>query len=583
MIDYSFKLNNVTDEKYQPKELEALEIIAQYVNNSVQPDLTATEITLINEGAVAVNNYIDGSLNGTTRGIFEGLPYEILLLSENPPYNAFKGYLDLLTIKRQCDQVKVKLVSAAGLNKFSERCQATTFGYLYDQGLITQTDFTSVPYVINYIPDGVQLIMTSISLFLIAKETYETVPKIPEYIADLILAAIPTVGVGATIDVGNIIICAVKLILLIVYTVLLILAIIDLIEALLSEIYSIKRWHKGCKIGTLLEKACESLGYNFSSTIFTGNYFQNLVFIPYKTAKGKLGKNDVDEGVPNSSAYGYTVYEIFQLAMDMFNAKILIKGDTVYLESLQNTAFWNLNSSYVLPDIEVLEKKYNTDELNPNYVVKFQYDTQDMNTIDNFLGTNYERITKPVSINEKANLNFGGLTEITMQVALATRKDETSTLEDILSGLATVVDAIIGLFGGNSDFVNGFLDRIGSMSLSNHFGWLPKVVVIESDKVSIWNKAYLSAKHLYENYHSINSFVANDFGGQYEVYEDIIIPFCLHDFLQTIESSYFTTSTGLLGKFDKITWNFTQMYAKVTCRIQKPYTKNLTEIFIEPE
>jgi hypothetical protein len=240
-------------------------------------------------------------------------------------------------------------------------------------------------------------------------------------------------------------------------------------------------------------------------------------------------------------------------------------------------------ATYTLPEIEVLDKKYNTDELNPNYIKKFAYDTMDRNTIDNFTGINYERITSPITINDKKHLNFGGLNEISLQVGLATRKDSTTEVEDLLSGLAIIVDSVVGLLGGFSSTINNFTDRVGVMNVSEHFGWQPKVLLMTtSKKIPNTNRTYLCAKYLYQNYHYIDSFVANGFGGQYEIYEGKTIPFCLHDFLKTVECGMFTTVDGLQGKFDSIIWNFTQNYAKVDYRIQKPYTKNLQEVFIEP-
>ena len=583
MIDYTFILNGIADEKFQPKELEALEIVADF-DDTAQPSISASELTFINEGADVVNKYIDGGLNGSTRGIFEGIPYEIQLLGTLPPYNAFKGFLDLLQIKRQCDQVTVKLVGDQSLNTFSERCQATTFGYLESIGLFPQSSQVPVPYVINYIPDGVQLITVGISLYLISKEVYDAVPKLIQYVIDLVLAAIPTVGLGVTIDVGNILIQVIKLILLLVYVILLCIAIIKLIKTLFEEIYSIKRYHKACKLKILLTQACSYLGYGFNSSVFNSpSPFENIVYLPVKDKKGQINPAGSDSGIPNSMGYGYTVYEMFELVQKMFKAKLLIKNGIVNLEPKANLSFWKLNSSYVLPDIETLVHEYNTDELNPNYIIKFGYDISDINTIDNFTGTNFERITSPLLINNQQHLKFGGLDEIELNVGLATRKDSINVMETILQALAQVVDTITGLFGSGSNFANGFLNRIGSMNVSSHFGWQPKVLLLDSTGyIPVNHRTYLCAKYLYYNYHYIDSFVANNYGGQFTIYKDITIPFCFHDFLQTYQSSYFTTVNGLVGKFDKITWNFTQMYAKVDYRIQTPYTKNLQESFIEP-
>ena len=191
MIDYKFKLNGVQSELYQPKELESLEIKATFDNLSFQPNITATEITFINDSAELINDYIDNGLNVNGAGIFEGLPYEISLIGDTGQYEAFKGYIDLLGIKRKCDEVSVKLVSENDLNKFSERSQALTFGYLESLGLFPKTVLTPVPYCVNYIPDGMQLIVISISLYLITKELVETVPKIPIYTSAVVIALTP--------------------------------------------------------------------------------------------------------------------------------------------------------------------------------------------------------------------------------------------------------------------------------------------------------------------------------------------------------------------------------------------------------
>jgi hypothetical protein len=583
MIDYRFYLNGICDEKYQPKDLESLEVVADFAGDSIQPRITSKELTLVGDAASKVNEYIDGGVNGITRGIFEGIPYNIQLLSETPPYDLFKGYIDLLKIKRKCDEIETTLVSEDDLIKFSERCQATTFGFLQSVGYFQNSWLVGVPYVINYIPDSVQLIMTGISLFLMAKEMYETIPKLPQYIVDVVLAAIPAVGLGVTINIGNIVICVIKLILLIVYIVLVVIAIIKLIDLLIQEIYSIKRYHKGCYISVLLTQACSYLGYSFSSSIFaSGSVFERLVFLPVKTKKGELSATITDDGVPNSLGYGYTVYEMFELAKTMFKAKICIKNNTVYLEPKVNLSFWQQFGTYILPDVEVLKNEYNTDELYPNYIIKFNYDIVDRNTIDNFTGTNYERITQPSAINNPKHLNFGGLQDVTINACLPTRKDSQSGFESVLEDIASVADSLISLFGANSSFISGFMNRVGSLNISEHFGWEQKLILLDSGlKLPSDHRTYLSAKYLYNNYHYIDSFVANNYGGQYKLYKDITIPFCFHDFLKTIECSYFTTIDGKSGKIEKFTWNFTQGYAKVDYRIQEPYTKNLQEIFIE--
>ena len=68
-----------------------------------------------------------------------------------------------------------------------------------------------------------QLIVISISLYLISKKLYNTIPKIHKHITAVILAATPSVPIPS-INIGNVIIQSIKLALLLVYSVMICLA-----------------------------------------------------------------------------------------------------------------------------------------------------------------------------------------------------------------------------------------------------------------------------------------------------------------------------------------------------------------------
>ena len=91
-----------------------------------------------------------------------------------------------------------------------------------------------------------------------------------------------------------------------------------------------------------------------------------------------------------------------------------------------------------------------------------------------------------------------------------------------------------------------------------------------------------SAKVLYNKYHIQKSFVGNNFvdANQYEIYEGVRIPFGFTDFLTLIDNSYFWYDNQP-AQVNKIQWNVSNDYAVVDFKVQRVYTKNLQETFVE--
>ena len=112
---------------------------------------------------------------------------------------------------------------------------------------------------------------------------------------------------------------------------------------------------------------------------------------------------------------------------------------------------------------------------------------------------------------------------------------------------------------------------------------VPKLLVIDANgRLPANHRDQLSARYLYENFHSHKSFVANNFVGQKEVHIREKIPFGLSNFVELIQNSYFYTQQGEEAKVMELDWSFDSDSAEVDYWVRKPYTKNLQETLIEP-
>jgi hypothetical protein len=136
------------DNSSEIKELHDLEILASVEEGNVNARITTEQITLVNNYAKLVRDYIAGGANGTTEGIFEGLPLQI---QENG-VNVFDGYLDFLNDFEIVNPttVKSRIKKHDGNNNFQDRANGLTFGYLDELNLIDATnDYLPIPYIIE--------------------------------------------------------------------------------------------------------------------------------------------------------------------------------------------------------------------------------------------------------------------------------------------------------------------------------------------------------------------------------------------------------------------------------------------------
>jgi hypothetical protein len=150
------------------KELHDLEILASVERGNVNASITTEQLTLVNEYAELVRNYISGGANGTTNGIFEGLPLQI---QENG-VNVFDGYLDFLNDFEIVNPTTVlsRIKKHESNDNFQDRANGLTFGFLVDENFIVSSDYINVPYVIEKEFNFVEFGFIAFSIYSVTKD-----------------------------------------------------------------------------------------------------------------------------------------------------------------------------------------------------------------------------------------------------------------------------------------------------------------------------------------------------------------------------------------------------------------------------
>ena len=567
--------------------------------SDMEPVINLGSVEFLGEDAVFVMQDM------VNNGYFEGRPYRVDLSDANGNFTTLEAYLDYSDdpIIKGPDQVEVKLKRKQGSDWFAEVAETAVFRYMASDdytgdGKILDSDYFSVPYVINYIPDGVQLLILSISTFSLTKELVESIQSIAEQAADISTNAVPTtgtsVGLGAGVvtawDLGDIIAAAIKLAITVAYTVGIVIAIIKLIEQIVEQLAPKKRFHKGIPIRVLFQRSCEFLNLELSSELldFLDRDVQKWVLIPRKGNKGGLPptgikKADFTEvGYPTSADGLDNFAQVIQVFQRVFNAHFVINNGVLEFERRD---FWQQNSSFVIPNTFTNqeaarnETSVNTNELKANYVIGWNTDTQDQNTLDDTRGLTVQVVTSPTNVSNPELVNLKGKTDINVPFSMATRKNEFTAIEKALQVFLDAADFLTGQLGKSQSFGAQFSARVGSMHLSSHFLSIPKMVVMNGDKLATNQRTILSAKALWDNYHYIQSFVdiqgKNDSNNQQKIYTDQTIPLSLENFLSLLNTRYATTEDGRKAEIKRISWEEETSLANISYNVYDVYDTNL--------
>jgi hypothetical protein len=276
-------------------------------------------------------------------------------------------------------------------------------------------------------------------------------------------------------------------------------------------------------------------------------YFDNIketdhiledIFSPGFNRKSYDDVKNINSTIPSYGYYDGTFADLIRDMEDVFNAKVLIRNNTLYFERWD---YWNNQANYTLPNISKeapFDNPYGTNafELSSNYFIKYQLDSTDDNTLDNYNGTSCEMTLVPNIVGIQKNVLLKGLTEKSLNFSLAKRKTELTTPEIIINkileklgqgspslwdmlnfwgGIATEVSDLASERLTNSINISNIAgsaigfnevsppswchpalgmvlplpdspsqDRIGAMLLSCDFIGVPKLLVVEDNSTS---------------------------------------------------------------------------------------------------
>lgn len=558
------------------RELHDIELLATFENGNPQANITSTEFEFVNEFAESISDWISGGLTGGF-GIFQGIPLSVSISGQNPTYNAFDGFLDMTDEFEIVNPttIKGKIKKDNGLQNLDDLASGLTWEFLFQEGILTVNDMVWCPYIIEEKFDVIAFLLLILAIFQTTVILIDLIKSIAQSIASGITAPILF-----ALDV--------------IYAGLLIVALISMLTDFIRMIIQPIKYTRAMRLKKLLEIGSNHLGYQYNTTISEIQQ-DKILLLPSKNSVDEEGNAEkqlagvliynAGNGYPSARDYGYTFGEILALVNKTFNAKIGLKNGVIQQHSL-NSSWWIQQSTYTMPPILLERKKFNADEMTSNVLLTFTPDAMDKNCIENYKGTSYEVITTPISTPDIKRVLLKGLDEVEIPYALGIRKNKSNFIERTLDGLISIVSDLADAIADILPFVDSppaVVSRIGVLKMETDFLNIAKMLYTDPDcKLPVNYHDLWSAKVLYNKYHIQKSFVGNNFvdANQYEIYEGVRIPFGFTDFLTLIDNSYFWYDNQP-AQVNKIQWNVSNDYAVVDFKVQRVYTKNLQETFVE--
>ncbi|MFI5404924.1 MAG: hypothetical protein ACHQ1D_00275 [Nitrososphaerales archaeon] len=581
-------------------------------------------------------------------GILEAPEFKVQACGSN--LLLFDGGIDTSSCETvyECDKVSAPLRHNE-IDYFRDRASSFYFSDLAklpvgSPGKINSTDYVQVPYIINSIPDGVNIMVSALSLIILLKEFKEieekTVAVVSELTGDMTMTTTsaisitaPSVAIGMAI--GRVIVDILRITFYIIYLLFILSSIITLLQMLFDNIIQPVKYKKGIRIETLMRTAAASMGLTFVSSLYQGfGEHGDDVIIPQKRPMSntptkiqnlfgfkKIKNKDHDEA-KNQDAVGYpdwTFAALIEAEEKRLNAEAIVKSNILYFEPVD---FLKGKSGYTIPDVKTNGYKTNACELSGTYRIAYTLDDQETNTYDEYDGTSCQMTLSPNVVINKRNVLLSKSTEIILPYSLVKTKKSLTIVEEVfetaydivsilydtatgfLNSIIKVINTIIKLLNKILKFVhvkipsistidpmppNPITARIGMMLLSSDFIGVPKILSIDASNNPSKNDSLLnSARALIDEHHYINFAIRNvdSYGNkkydhnQWLIYENKEIPLCCNDFVSINNNNFVRTIDQKDAKIMSLVWNPYKEMARITYRVKEKYTDNLTNSYI---
>ena len=493
----------------RPVNADEIGFKMDFTNGWTEAELDVDSVILANDAKQMVINH------SQNLGFHEGLPLTVQIGGLTLEYyidltdNAiFSGVGD--------STIEVNIKRRKAINWFRQQAVGLSFEAINKTHTINTVD---VPYLIIKNNQLELLFMLSLSMFTLQKAMIDAIDDLVTANTQLIAAATPNTGIPPSINTGAVINASILLAARIVYVVGLQIAIIQLTKQIMELIFPLKRFLKATKVIELMTKGCEKLGYSFSSTLL--NQYSQLTILPVpllKTNKSiftnllTLNNGYYTKGYPTANDSVSTLGSLLTFLEDWTQSEFRIIDNIVHLET---DDFWasqsgtTITNTLNLQDARENQWRYNTGESWKRYYCHYQTDVSDIHTLDKIEATDCEYSTEPVITYNADLTTIKGLVDISYPFAFGIPKRGLTFIEKACIPYAKLADAVVNIYGGNSNLEAKVKGRVGVIQISQQYYTQTKLIYTTGGKQSLNFDKKIGANAIYQKFHKGNQVKEN--------------------------------------------------------------------------
>tara|TARA_B100000925_G_scaffold128861_1_gene96444 strand:- start:2927 stop:4678 length:1752 start_codon:yes stop_codon:yes gene_type:complete len=554
-----------------PRNLTDIGVVSDFTGNPDFLSISVDAVILPREANDIILNHINSV------GLFEGIPYSV----EMDDGVTLEYYVDLMDgVKVRQHEIEVKLKKRTSKDNFFARAEGTSWELLAKKGVNFQT--YDVPYFVvrdNAFQEALQIFVI---LYIMTQALIDAGDKLLESINKLIEATIPipVAPAGVGFNVPAIVGASLMVVARVIYFGLLLSAVLELATQFILIVFPPKRKLKGVYFRELMDKACEHFGYTFESDLLDSQPFWTLVPVPLvrdRDSVWNLLPDDIfpvfNNGYPSSSDSTPSVLTFIQALETMFNGRTFVIGNVVRIERrdwLQSQTQNQIVPAMTLQAERDDEFSYNLEDVWKRYYIHYQVDFQDVHTAD---GKTYdahdsEYSTEPTfTIQNQDLVQIQGLNDVSIPFSLGARKDKLNFIEKIGQNLLVFIDELNNTLGGSSNFAQIITSRKDCLQISQTYFSNTKVIYGQAGAVlsnqiitteSDFNNI-VKAEALYDNFHTINEIVNNDF----IIRENVRIRISSSEFVSLLENN-FAEINGKICEILRLEWIDEKSFAQIT-------------------
>ena len=522
--------------------------------------------------------------------------------------------VDFRTMKFMSDEETQCEIFADSSTTFEKEADGLTMQSLVDKGVLTDSDFRDVPYVIENRKKFLEFLVLQLQLVQTSKSIFDEVFKQINIVSDIASGAWFTTVVAAVVAGINLTVSTIHLVFL---TIRFVQILSDIKELLFPPV----RYHRGINLFDYLTKASGHLNKTLDLGVIAPIVKQITLLgskrdeVGRKSAGSFLSALDTlleleskpGSGLLKPNNFGYTFGEAIRLTKKMFNGKSGINGPTYNLKT-KNDSFWTNAPSMILPDVLIEQalgysngfSKLNYEELVTRYFVEYERDRSDYFTLTD-TNNQMSEVIFDATVSNPARRLLRGETTVKIPYALCVRKPEydglfAKTFKELQKGLNSFNKTLEKIKKEFADlnavpipplpaFVEKSFVKEGALRMENHWFETPKIVLQDevTGRIPENFATIIGADALNINFHSWN-FPAPGFknpsapleSNQKRNFFEVKIPFGLKDWIQTSTNRHFLSPTFGPGEFTSIDFQGNDDFATCNFYIFENYAPDLT-------